>query len=194
MCSSDLCHNCPEVVQALNQFALLNPNIRSEMIDGGLFRSLIDERDIQGVPTVFLNGELFGSGKVDAAQLVDKLIERIPGLVETAPTSSLPLQDVTIIGGGPAGVSAAIYSARKGLSVTMVADRFGGQVKDTMGIENLISTPKTTGPEVVAGLLSHLGEYDITLKEHLRVAEIRDGYTKSVVLSSGEVKIGRAHV
>ncbi|HAU93275.1 MAG TPA: alkyl hydroperoxide reductase subunit F, partial [Alteromonas sp.] len=157
------CHNCPDVVQALNQFALLNPNISSEMIDGGLYQSLVEERDIQGVPSVYLNGELFANGKVDAATLIDRLLEFDPSLKEVNKGQSLPLQDVTVIGGGPAGVSAAIYSARKGLKVTVVADRFGGQVKDTMGIENLISVPKTTGPELVGNLAEHMKDYDITL-------------------------------
>ncbi|MDC8830763.1 alkyl hydroperoxide reductase subunit F [Alteromonas gilva] len=180
------CHNCPDVVQALNQFALLNPNISSEMIDGGLYQSLVEERDIQGVPSVYLNGELFANGKVDAATLIDKLLEHDPSLKQANAGQSLPLQDVTVIGGGPAGVSAAIYSARKGLKVTVIADRFGGQVKDTMGIENLISVPKTTGPELVGNLAEHMKDYDITLKEHVRVDNIEKGNIKTLTLSSGE--------
>jgi alkyl hydroperoxide reductase subunit F len=182
------CHNCPDVVQALNQFALLNPNISSEMLDGGLFPDLIEARDIQGVPSVYLNGELFANGKVDAAQLLDKLIEFEPEITQVAAEQpALPLQDVTVIGGGPAGVAAAIYSARKGLSVTLIADRLGGQVKDTMGIENLISVPKTNGPELAGALQNHLNDYDITLKEHLRVTEVIQGKVKTLILSTGEV-------
>lgn len=181
------CHNCPEVVQALNQFALLNPNISSEMIDGGLFQSLIKERDIQGVPSVYLNGELFANGKVTAAELIDKLIELDPSSAQSDTQQRLPLQDVTVIGGGPAGVSAAIYSARKGLKVTLIADRIGGQVKDTIGIENLISVSQTTGPELSAALQAHLNEYDITLKEHVRVNQISQGEIKSLTLSTGEI-------
>ena len=180
------CHNCPEVVQALNQFALLNDNITSEMIDGGLYQNLISERDIQGVPSVYLNGELFANGKVDAASLIDKLIERDPSLKEANTGVQLPLQDVTVIGGGPAGAASAIYSARKGLKVTVVAESFGGQVKDTMGIENLISVPKTTGPELVGNLMEHVNDYDITLKEHVRVDNIEKGNVKTITLSSGE--------
>jgi alkyl hydroperoxide reductase subunit F len=180
------CHNCPDVVQALNQFALLNPNISTEMIDGGLFPELIEQNDIQGVPSVYLNGELFANGKVDAAQLLDKLIELEPEITQVSDQPALPLQDVTVIGGGPAGVAAAIYSARKGLKVTLIADRLGGQVKDTMGIENLISVPKTTGPELTGALQSHLNEYDITLKEHLRVTDVKQGNLKRLTLSSGE--------
>jgi alkyl hydroperoxide reductase subunit F len=182
------CHNCPDVVQALNQFALLNPNISTEMLDGGLFPELIEARDIQGVPSVYLNGELFANGKVDAAQLLDKLIESVPEITQAALNDqpALPLQDVTVIGGGPAGVAAAIYSARKGLSVTLIADRLGGQVKDTMDIENLISVSKTTGPELAGALQNHLNDYHITLKEHLRVTEVVQGNIKSLTLSTGE--------
>ena len=132
------CHNCPDVVQALNQFALLNPNISSEMIDGGLFPDIIAARDIQGVPSVYLNGELFANGKITTAKLIDKLIELYPPSSPTEPAETLPVQDVTVIGGGPSGISAAIYAARKGLKVVLIADIIGGQVKDTMGIENLI--------------------------------------------------------
>jgi len=183
------CHNCPDVVQALNQFAVINPNISAEMIDGGLFQSIIEERDIQGVPSVYLNGELFANGKVDAAQLIEKLMPFVQQ--QTNDEEALPLQDVVVIGGGPAGVSSAIYSARKGLAVTVIADRIGGQVKDTMDIENLISVPKTTGPQLSGALQQHLNEYDITLKEHLRVESVEDkdvqSGVKTITLSSGEV-------
>lgn len=181
------CHNCPDVVQAVNQFALLSPNIRAEMIDGGLFQDEITQRDIQGVPSVYLNGELFANGKVTAAELVDKLLQRSPDLTANTQTPALPLQDVTVIGGGPAGISSAIYSARKGLKVTLIADRFGGQVKDTMDIENLISVSKTTGPELSNALAAHLNDYDVTLKEHLKVKDVSDDKIKRVTLSSGEV-------
>ena len=180
------CHNCPDVVQALNQFALINPNITSEMIDGGLYQSVIEERDIQGVPSVYLNGELFANGKVDAAVLINKLIEQDPSLKDANKGESIPLQDVTVIGGGPAGVASAIYSARKGLKVSVIAETFGGQVKDTMGIENLISVSKTTGPELVGNLMEHVRDYDITLKEHVRVDNIEKGNIKTITLSSGE--------
>ena len=181
------CHNCPDVVQALNQFALLNPNITSEMIDGGLFKALVESREIQGVPSVYLNGELFANGKVDAAQLIEKLIARYPALAQASNEEQLPLQDVTVIGGGPAGVSAAIYSARKGLKVTLVADRIGGQVKDTIDIENLIGTPKTTGPNLAGALQAHMNDYDITLKEHLKVNSVSGDDIKHITLSTGEV-------
>lgn len=184
------CHNCPDVVQSINQFASLNDNISAEMIDGGLYPELIEERNIQGVPTVYLNGELFANGKIDTAQLLEKLMARSPKLAQVGNASNksaaLPLQDVTVIGGGPAGVSASIYAARKGLNVTLIADRIGGQVKDTMGIENLISVPQTTGPKLSGSLQEHMNEYDITIKEHLRVDKIEKGEIKTIHLSSGE--------
>jgi len=186
------CHNCPDVVQSLNQFTLLNENISSEMIDGGLFKELIDERNIQGVPSVYLNGELFANGKINTTQLVDKLIERFPYIIGNDDNEQLPLQDVTVIGAGPAGVASAIYAARKGLNVTMIADRIGGQVKDTVGIENLISVPKTTGTELTGNMQAHLNDYDITIKEFLRVDKIEkhspdSKAPKKLHLSSGEV-------
>ena len=186
------CHNCPDVVQSLNQFALLNEKVSAEMIDGGLYPELIDKRNIQGVPSVYLNGELFANGKIDTAQLVDKLIERFPYIIGSDDTEQLPLQDITVIGAGPAGVAAAIYAARKGLNVTMIADRIGGQVKDTVGIENLISVPKTTGTELTGNMQAHLNDYDITIKEFLRVDKIEKDYPESKApkklhLSSGEV-------
>ena len=182
------CHNCPDVVQTLNQFALLNPAISSEMIDGGLFQEQIEAKNIQGVPVVYLNGEAFANGKIDTARLVEKLLERYPDLASAAaPAESLPLQDVVVIGGGPAGSSAAIYAARKGLKVTLVADRIGGQVKDTMDIENLISVPKTTGPELAGKLHTHLAAYPITLRENLRVQSVeKGGATHKVLLNTGE--------
>ena len=183
------CHNCPEVVQALNQFALLNDQISSEMVDGGLYPEWIEQNNIQGVPSVFLNGKPFANGKVEVGGLLEKLSEQY----ELTDQSSAPMQaqDVVVIGGGPAGVAAAIYTARKGFKTTIVADRLGGQVKDTLGIENLISVPKTTGPELTDDLKAHLKDYEISVKEHLKVAAIEPGpieagKTRKIKLSSGE--------
>lgn len=181
------CHNCPDVVQALNQFALLNPHIQAEMIDGGLYPDLIEQNNIQGVPSVYLNGEVFANGKIDTGALIEKLLALYPQLSQqSADAPTLPLQDVTVLGGGPAGVSAAIYAARKGLNVTVIAERFGGQVKDTMGIENLISISSTTGPALTGAMMHHLNDYEVTLKEHLRVERIESGHIKTLTLSSGE--------
>lgn len=187
------CHNCPDVVQALNQFALLNPLISNEMVDGGLFQERIDALGIQGVPTVYLNGEIFANGKIDTARLVEKLLEKYPDIASANSTQSLPVQDVVVIGGGPAGCAAAIYAARKGISVTLIADRIGGQVKDTMDIENLISVPKTTGPQLAGKLQQHLADYPITIKENLSVKTLTCGdKTHQVQLSTGEMIEGRS--
>ena len=180
------CHNCPDVVQSLNQFSLLNNQVNNEMIDGALYPDLVEKNNIQAVPTVFLNGEIFATGKIDTAQILEKLMAKYPNLAEQNSSENLPLQDITVIGGGPAGVSAAIYAARKGLAVTMISDRFGGQVKDTMGIENLISVPKTTGPELTSNMVEHLQGYEVTQREHLRVDKVIPGNIKTIQLSSGE--------
>ncbi|AAZ19643.1 probable alkyl hydroperoxide reductase subunit F [Psychrobacter arcticus 273-4] len=184
------CHSCPEVVQALNQFALLNDDISNEMIDGALFQEQVEANNIQGVPAVFLNGKPFANGLIDTAKLIEKLQEQFPDLLAEADDDAeqLEQQDVTIIGAGPAGVAAAIYTARKGLKVTMVADRIGGQVKDTQDIENLISVPLTTGSELSANFEKHLREYNITLKEHVSVKEISETADEnySIHLNTGE--------
>ena len=184
------CHSCPDVVQALNQFALLNDGISNEMIDGALFQEQVEANNIQGVPAVFLNGKPFANGLIDTAKLIEKLQEQFPDLLAEADDDAeqLEQQDVTIIGAGPAGVAAAIYTARKGLKVTMVADRIGGQVKDTQDIENLISIPLTTGSELSTNFEKHLHEYDITLKEHVSVKEISETEDENyrIHLNTGE--------
>ncbi|WP_201586500.1 alkyl hydroperoxide reductase subunit F [Psychrobacter jeotgali] len=185
------CQSCPEVVQALNQFAILNDDISHEMIDGALFQEQVEANNIQGVPAVFLNGEPFANGLIDTAKLIEKLQEQFPDLLAEADEDAeqLEQQDVTIIGAGPAGVAAAIYTARKGLKVTMVADRIGGQVKDTQDIENLISVPLTTGTELSANFEKHLNEYDITLKQYVTVKEISETEEENynIHLSTGEI-------
>jgi len=185
------CHSCPDVVQALNQFALLNDDISNEMIDGALFQEQVDANNIQGVPAVFLNGKPFANGKIDTGKLIEKLQEQFPDLLSDADeddAEQLEQQDVTIIGAGPAGVAAAIYTARKGLKVTMVADRIGGQVKDTQDIENLISVPLTNGTELSNNFVKHLHEYNITLKEHVSVKEIGETEDENyrIHLNTGE--------
>lgn len=183
------CHNCPDVVQSLNQFALLNDGISNEMIDGGVFPELVAEKNIQGVPAVFLNGKPFANGKIDTAKLIEKLQENFPDLMaDIAPTESLPLQDVTVLGGGPAGVAASIYTARKGLKVTLVTDRMGGQVKDTQDIENLISVPLTNGNELANNFAKHVKEYAITVKDMVSVKTVseNDDLTYQITLNTGE--------
>jgi NADH-dependent peroxiredoxin subunit F len=184
------CHNCPDVVQAFNQICLLNPKVSHEMIDGGLFPDLIKERKIQGVPAIYLDGESFGNGKMEISDILDKIKDKIPNASTEStsePILSEALYDVTIIGGGPAGVSAAIYSIRKGLNVLMIADRLGGQVKDTMDIENMISIPKTTGPELVNSLEAHLKHYNINIRKNLKVISIENKEEKHIKVNTGEI-------
>ncbi len=182
------CHNCPDVVQSLNQFALLNANISNEMIDGGVFPELVAEKNIQGVPAVFLDGKPFANGKIDTAKLIEKLQEKYPEIMSGTSAEQLPEQDVTVIGGGPAGTAASIYTARKGLKVTIVADRIGGQVKDTQDIENLISIPLTNGNELASNFAKHIKEYAITVKEMVSVKNITENTngTYQITLNTGE--------
>ena len=186
------CHNCPDIVQALHQFALLNTNISAEMIDGGLFPKLVEERDLQGVPAVFANGKPFANGKTEISQLLDKLQQIAPEVKASTKTSSAVLQDVVVIGGGPAGASAAIYSARKGLAVTLLAERLGGQVKDTQGIENLISVSNTTGSKLSGNLLEHMHSYPITIRENIRVESISGDDLRTITLNTGEQILARS--
>ena len=183
------CHNCPEVVQALNQISVLNSNVSNEMIDGGLFPELIAERKIQGVPAIYLNGKVFANGKLEISEIIEKIKELYPDSDHPENNeiiSSDEVYDVAIIGGGPAGISSAIYSARKGLNVLMLADRIGGQVKDTMDIENLISVSHTTGPKLVQSMEDHLSAYNVKIRKNLKVKTIEKGDSKVIHLTTGE--------
>lgn len=189
------CENCPEVVQALNLMALYHPDFKHTMIDGGLVQDEIASLGIQGVPSVIKDGKLISSGKTNLMELISKL-EHEYG-VDDSNNSSKNLDlgsfDVTVIGGGPAGASAAIYSARKGLKTAILAERIGGQVQDTKGIENLISVPYTEGPQLAAQLSQHIGEYDIKLLEHRRVKKvINEGKVKKLELESGEFLVTKS--
>jgi len=154
------CHNCPEVVQALNLMAVINPNITHVMIDGSLFQDEVNERKIMAVPTIFMNDEEFGTGRMGVDEILPKLDAGAVAREAKKLDAKAPY-DVLIVGGGPAGASAAIYAARKGIRTGVVADRFGGQVMDTMGIENFISVKETEGPQLVAALEEHVKTYDI---------------------------------
>lgn len=154
------CHNCPDVVQALNLMAALNPDIEHEMIDGALFQGLVDQYQIMAVPTVILNGEVFGQGRMSVEEIAAKL-DTNTSARDAEKLSAKAAYDSLIIGGGPAGASAAIYSARKGIRTGVVAQRFGGQVADTVGIENFISVKETEGPKLVMALEQHVKEYEV---------------------------------
>lgn len=180
------CTNCPDIVQSLNLIALYHPNICHEMVDGALFPDEVESLHLQGVPAVFAQGHLIHSGRGSLSDLLDKLEENFGVNGE----SSLPETrhyDVIVAGGGPAGSAAAIYSARKGLRVAIIGERIGGQVRDTVGIENLISIPRTTGAELSAGLADHLRQYPIDIFEHRKIehADLTD-LQKTVHTKGGE--------
>ena len=156
------CHNCPDVVQALNLMAALNPNIEHEMIDGALYQGLVDQYQIMAVPTVILNGEVYGQGRMTVEEIVAKL--DTGNAKEVAKKlSAKDAFDVLIVGGGPAGSAAAIYSARKGIRTGIIAERFGGQLMDTLGIENLISVKETEGPKLTQALEQNVKSYDVDI-------------------------------
>ncbi|WP_214511979.1 alkyl hydroperoxide reductase subunit F [Pseudomonas brassicacearum] len=156
------CQNCPDVVQALNLMAVLNPNIRHVAIDGALFQAEVDERQIMAVPSVYLNGVNFGQGRMGLEEILAKIdtsgIER-----QAEKISAKDAFDVLVVGGGPAGASAAIYAARKGIRTGVAAERFGGQVLDTMAIENFISVQETEGPKLAVALEEHVKQYDVDI-------------------------------
>ncbi len=156
------CHNCPEVVQSLNLMAVINPNITHVMIDGGVFQDEVNERKVMAVPTIYLNGEEFGAGRMGVDEILPKLDKGVIAREAEKLDAKAPY-DMLIVGGGPAGASAAIYAARKGIRTGIVADRFGGQVMDTLGIENFISVKETEGPQLVAALEEHVKTYDIDI-------------------------------
>ena len=181
------CQNCPDVVQALNLMAVINPRIRHVMIDGALFQDEVNERQIMAVPTVYLNGQVFGQGRMTLEEIVAKLdtgsAER-----EAAKINEKAPFDVLVVGGGPAGSAAAIYAARKGIRTGVVAERFGGQVLDTMSIENFISVKETEGPKLAMALEQHVKEYDVDVMNLQRAAGVaRNGDFVEVTMQNGAV-------
>ena len=181
------CTNCPDIVQALNIMALLNPHITHEMIDGALFQEEADALKIQAVPSVYANGKQFHVGRGSLGELLQKLEDTFGSLPQEDAAPVPRKFDLLVLGGGPAGTSAAIYSARKGLRVAIIAERIGGQVKETVSIENLISIPQTTGSQLADALKNHIGHYPVEVFENRRIekAELQ-GKEKKVF--SGEVK------
>jgi alkyl hydroperoxide reductase subunit F len=178
------CQNCPEVVQALNLMSVINPKIRHTMIDGALFQDEVNERKIMAVPTIFMNGQHFGQGRMELEEILTKL-DTGAATRAAEKIAKKDVFDVLIVGGGPAGASAAIYAARKGIRTGVVAERFGGQVLDTMGIENFISVKETEGPKLVAALEQHVNEYDVDVMNLQRAAALVPGDVIEVKLESG---------
>lgn len=188
------CHNCPEVVQALNLMSVLHPDITHTMVDGAAFQEEVQSKEIMAVPSVYLNGEFFSSGRMEVEEILAKLND---GSAVSQWEEKEPF-DILIVGGGPAGASAAIYAARKGLRTGIAAERFGGQVKDTLGIENFITVRYTEGPKLAANLEEHVKEYPIDVmklqrgrrleKKELIEVELESGAvlkSKAVILSTG---------
>lgn len=196
------CQNCPDVVQALNMMAAINPNIKTTMIDGAAFQEEIADRNIMAVPSVYLNGEVFAQGRISLAEILKK-VDSGSSEKEAAALNEKAPYEVLVVGGGPAGASAAIYAARKGIRTGVVAERFGGQVMDTMAIENFISVKATEGPKLAMALEEHVKEYNVDIMSEQKADEVisaektADGFihvglesgatlkSRSVILSTG---------
>ncbi|MHB0818070.1 alkyl hydroperoxide reductase subunit F [Stutzerimonas stutzeri] len=194
------CQNCPDVVQALNLMAVLNPNIRHVAIDGALFQDEVEARQVMSVPSIYLNGELFGQGRMGEEEILAKL-DTGAAARDAGKMSAKAAFDVLVIGGGPAGAAAAVYAARKGIRTGVAAERFGGQVLDTMAIENFISVKATEGPQLARALEEHVREYEVDIMnlqrasklipagaEGLHTIEFENGarlQSKTVILSTG---------
>ncbi|QGH33265.1 alkyl hydroperoxide reductase subunit F [Gracilibacillus salitolerans] len=188
------CQKCPDVVQALNIMSVVHPEITHTMVEGSAFKEEVDSKDIMAVPSVYLNGEQF----VDGRQTIESILEALGSSADISELNDKDPYDVLVVGGGPAGSSAAIYAARKGIRTGIVAERFGGQVQDTLGIENFITTTYTEGPKLVANMEEHVRDYNVDIMNSMRAKslekkdlfelELENGATlksKTVVLSTG---------
>lgn len=175
------CHNCPDVVQALNIMAVLNPNISHTMIEGGMYQAEVDAKKVMAVPTVFLNDEEFGSGRMT----IEELVEKVNGPLSTDEFADKEPFDVLVIGGGPAGASSAIYAARKGIKTGMVVETFGGQILETLGIENVIGTPYTEGPQLMRQVEEHVNQYGVDIMKGQRAKAIQKKEMIEVELANG---------
>ena len=190
------CQNCPDVVQALNLMSVLNPRVSHTAIDGALFADEVESRQVMAVPAVFLNGEPWGQGRMTLEEIVDRLDS---GAAErrAEELADRDVFDVLVVGGGPAGAAAAIYSARKGISTGVVAERFGGQVLDTLAIENFISVPYTEGPKLAAAMEQHVLDHNVDVMDLQRAARLipgSDGDPIGVELDNGVVLRSRSVV
>lgn len=177
------CHNCPDVVQALNLMSILNPGISHTMIDGAVFKEEVESKDVMAVPSVHLNGEFFNGGRIT----VEEILAKLGNAPDASEFENKEPYDVLVIGGGPSGASAAIYAARKGIRTGIVAERFGGQVNDTVGIENFISVKYTEGPQLVANIEQQVKEYGIDVMKLQRAARLEKKDLIEVELENGAV-------
>jgi alkyl hydroperoxide reductase subunit F len=181
------CQNCPDVVQALNLLAVLNPNVQHVAIEGGAFQDEVTERQIMSVPSIYLNGELFGQGRMGLEEILAK-IDTSAGDRQAEKLNAKDAFDVLVVGGGPAGSAAAIYAARKGIRTGVAAERFGGQVLDTMAIENFISVQHTEGPKLAVALEEHVKQYEVDIMNLQRAAQLipgKDGELHTVKFANG---------
>ena len=178
------CQNCPEVVQALNLMAVLNPRVRHVTIDGALFQDEVAQRQIMAVPTIYLNGQVFGQGRMGAEEILAK-IDTGAARRDAEKLNARAPYDVLIVGGGPAGAAAAIYAARKGIRTGVVAERFGGQVLDTLAIENFVSVQETEGPKFATALEQHVRAYDVDIMNVQRAEKLIPGDLIEVQLANG---------
>ncbi|AOE92508.1 alkyl hydroperoxide reductase subunit F (plasmid) [Ralstonia solanacearum] len=189
------CQNCPDVVQALNVMSVINPRIQHVAIDGALFQNEVEARKIMAVPTLFLNGEVFGQGRMGVEEILAKIDTGAVARDAEKLNARAPY-DVLIVGGGPAGAAAAVYAARKGVRTGVVAERFGGQVLDTMSIENFISVPETEGPKFAAALEQHVRQYNVDIMNVQRAVKLtpadEPGGLAEVTLANGAVLKGRS--
>jgi alkyl hydroperoxide reductase subunit F len=185
------CQNCPDVVQALNLMAVLNPNIKHVAIDGALFQDEVEKRQIMSVPSIYLNGELFTQGRMSEEEILAKL-DTGSSARDAEKLKAKDAFDVLVVGGGPAGAAAAIYAARKGIRTGVAAERFGGQVLDTMAIENFISVKETEGPKLARALEEHVREYDVDIMNLQRASQLipagEDGLHRVQFENGGELK------
>jgi NADH-dependent peroxiredoxin subunit F len=165
------CHNCPDVVQALSLMAIVNPQVQTVVIEGGAFQKEVEARQIMAVPMVFLNGQVFGSGRMSVEEIIAKLDTKA-GVREAAKLDARDPFDMLIIGGGPAGAAAAVYAARKGIRTGMAAERLGGQLNDTLGVENYISVLETDGPKLSAGMEAHVKHYGVETLTQQRAVQL----------------------
>jgi len=185
------CQNCPDVVQALNLMAVLNPNIQHVAIDGALFQDEVEARQIMSVPSIYLNGELFTQGRMSEEEILAKL-DTGSSARDAEKLKAKDAFDVLVVGGGPAGAAAAIYAARKGIRTGVAAERFGGQVLDTMAIENFISVKETEGPKLARALEEHVREYEVDIMNLQRASQLipagDDGLHRVQFENGGELK------